>query len=152
MDWPACGLFRTTHDVAGVPARRLVYFHNHGDPGPGIYLPVGWELNTAVFDSRGHTLTDPAQMDRLSALPKEGFYRVAETFHCCDKRCQEFAADLLVQLGYNAAGEAIVFRPVWTKKGLAIPEQGAKTDVARLSSLAPLVVPKESLASDAPLQ
>lgn len=35
-----CGLYRTTRPIPdAVPAGVLVYYHNHGDPGPGVYLP-----------------------------------------------------------------------------------------------------------------
>ena len=53
---PPCGLYRTVAAIGGVEADRLVYFHNHGDPGPGVYLPERWTRNRATFSSRGNTL------------------------------------------------------------------------------------------------
>jgi hypothetical protein len=46
---PPCGVYRTKTAVAGIEAGRLVYFHNHGDPGPGLYPPESWAQNRAKF-------------------------------------------------------------------------------------------------------
>ncbi len=139
MALPPCGLYRTTRAVADVPARRLVYFHNHGEVGPGIYLPSGWNLNRARFHSHGHTV-DEAYASTLVPLPAEGLYRVLEPFTCCEKRCRAFEADLLVQLGYNGAAEPIVFVPEWTHAGLGFPERGFLLSPDHLRKLAPLRV------------
>jgi hypothetical protein len=138
MSLPPCGLYRTTRELAGVPAGRLVYFHNHGEPGPGLYLPQAWRLNRAQFAERGNTLPSPADASALEPLPPEGLYRVREAFFCCAKQCRRFEPELLVQLGYNGAGEPILFVPEWTPSGLAIPEQGSALDRARLPMLAAL--------------
>ena len=137
---PPCGLYRTTAEVAGVPAGRLVYFHNHGEPGPGLYLPDGWHLNRAHFQSEGFTLTDPRQAEALTPLPPEGLYRVTETFYCCDARCRSYEPDLLVQLGYDGEATPILFVPELTVDGLAFPEVGQRLDDARLLKLARLRV------------
>lgn len=142
---PSCGLYRTTREIAGVPANRLVYFHNHGEPGPGLYLPQGWKLNRAQFAQQGHTLPSPDAAAALQPLAPEGLYRVREPFFCCAKQCQRFEPELLVQLGYNGAGDAIVFVPEWTPAGLAIPETGSGIDAEKVKLLAPL-----KLAASAP--
>jgi hypothetical protein len=85
-----------------VPEGRLVYFHNHGDPGPGVYLPKEWRYNRAQFQGKGQTIDDPGLVRHLQPLPPEGFYRVTESFHCCEKQCRLFEQDALLQLGYNA--------------------------------------------------
>jgi hypothetical protein len=137
---PACGLYRTTQALEGhVPAGRLVYFHNHGDPGPGIYLPSGWALNRARWHENGHTVT-PGWAATLGALPAEGLYRVRETFTCCAKRCRTYEPELLVQLGYNGEAAPLLFVPEWTEAGLAIPEMGLPIDTDRLRALAALTV------------
>lgn len=138
---PPCGLYRTLRPVAGIPAGRLVYFHNHGDPGPGLYLPTGWEHNRAIIDARGHTLPGPDRVADLEPLPPEGFYRVLEAFHCCDKMCRKFEEDALVQLGYNGAGEAIVFTPELVDGQVALPDRGALVDSDRLAHLKQLRLP-----------
>ena len=97
-----------------MPAGRLVYFHNHGAPGPGIYLPERWRNNRAVFAPRGSTLADPGDAALLQPLLAEGLYRVLEPFTCCEKRCRTYARELLVQLGYDGEANPIVFVPEWT--------------------------------------
>jgi hypothetical protein len=148
---PACGIFRTTVGLEEhVPAGRLVFFHNHGDPGPGVYLPSGWALNRAQWHESGHTIPSDEWAATLVALPAEGLYRVREAFTCCPKKCRTYEADLLVQLGYNAAAEPLLFLPEWTDSGLAIPEMGVQIDVDRLRSLAALrVVQAEPIAGPA---
>lgn len=138
---PPCGLYRTTRPLEEhVPAGRLVLFHNHGDPGPGIYLPSGWTLNRADWEERGHTLPSPEWAASLQPLAPEGLYRVQVEFTCCAKGCRTYEPDLLVQLGYNADAEALLFLPEWTASGLGIPELGLPIDVDRLACLAPLKV------------
>lgn len=145
---PPCGLYKTTEAIGSVPAGRLVYFHNHGDPGPGIYLPEGWSWNRARFSRRGVTLPDPALASTLRPLPAEGLYRVDEPFYCCAKRCRIFEADVLVQLGYNGEGRPILFLPEWTELGLSFPETGQATDEERLAHLKPLKVKASSSPED----
>lgn len=139
---PPCGLYRTTATIGDVPAGRLVYFHNHGDPGPGVYLPEGWHQNRARFAERGHTLPRPVaeHADSLKPLRPEGMYRVARRFHCCDQRCHEFEEELLVQLGYDGHGRAIVFVPEWNAEGFTLPTTGTGVDDGQLTNLEPLKV------------
>src|SRR6185436_5605612 len=102
MALPPCGLYRTKKQLGdAVPAGRLVYFHNHGDPGPGVYLPSGWSANRARWHDRGTPIPDPVWAETLQPLAPEGLYRVRETFTCCEKNCRSFEPELLVQLGYN---------------------------------------------------
>jgi len=140
-DLPPCGLYRTGAALgAHVPAGRLVYFHNHGDPGPGVYLPDGWTANRARWQEQGHTIPSPAWAASLEPLPAEGFYRVRERFACCARQCRTFEPELLVQLGYDGEAHPIVFVPEWTAHGLGLPETGTRVDQAQLSRLAPLTV------------
>ncbi len=138
---PPCGLYRTTAAIGPIPAGRLVYFHDHGDPGPGLYLPDAWQANRAVFGKKGVTLPDAASAKSLRPLLAEGLYRVEEEFFCCEKRCKTFARDLLVQLGYDGAAKPILFVPEWTAGGLAFPQLGQGVDELKLSKLGWLVVP-----------
>ena len=73
MQLPPCGLYRTLSPVAGIPTGRLVYFHNHGDPGPGIYLPESWKGNRVQLSKKGNVLSDPGDVRHLEPLPAEGF-------------------------------------------------------------------------------
>lgn len=138
---PPCGIYLTTAPIGGIPEGRLVYFHNHGDPGPGVYLPASWRGNRARFEARGHLLPDLDHARFLEPLPAEGFYRVDSPFHCCDKRCRLFEADMLVQLGYNGSGSAILFVPEWVDGQLAIPDRGTPIERERIERLTPLRVP-----------
>lgn len=141
MQLPPCGLYRTRAAVGAIPAGRLVYFHNHGDPGPGLYLPESWKGNVAQMQKQGTLLPSPEDVRSLEPLPPEGFYRVVEAFYCCEQRCRQFEAELLLQLGYNGAGEAIVFIPEWVDGMLAIPERGSRIDHDRFEYLKRLRVP-----------
>ena len=138
---PPCGVYKTTKDIPNGPkANQLVYFHNHGNPGPGVYLPTGWKLNRASFDVNGYILPDESWIDSLEKIPQEGFYRVRESFTCCSKNCRTFQPDLLVQLGYNGNADPILFVPQWKEKGFDIPESGTPLDKSRLYKLVPLQV------------
>lgn len=137
---PPCGLYATRAAIGGVPAGRLVYFHNHGEPGPGIYLPASWKGNRARFEARGHLLPSPEAARELEPLPAEGFYRVVEPFHCCEKRCRRFEPSTLVQLGYDGAARAILFLPQIVDAQIALPATGTRVDRDRLAFLEPLRV------------
>ena len=140
-DLPPCGIYRTTVPLPDhIPAGRLVFFHNHGDPGPGIYLPSSWAANRARWHDHGHPIPSPAWAASLAPLAAEGFYRVREPFTCCEKRCRLYEADLLVQLGYDASARPLLFVPEWTDVALAISEMGLRIDEDRLVRLAPLKV------------
>jgi len=108
---PPCGLYRTLAPIGAIPAGRLVYFHNHGEPGPGLYLPARWQRNRVELQTRGTTLGDLDQIRFLEALPPEGLYRVNARFYCCAKQCRLFEPETLVELGYNAEAQAILFLP-----------------------------------------
>lgn len=143
---PPCGLYRTTRALGdAVPAGRLVYFHDHGEPGPGVYLPSGWNHNRATWHDCGTPIPEPEWAASLEPLAAEGLYRVRERFECCEKHCRSFEPELLVQLGYNAAGDPILFVPEWTPAGLAFPEQGSLLDPGRVAKLAPLLVTQTKL-------
>jgi hypothetical protein len=137
---PPCGLYRTTVALEDVPPGRLVYFHNHGNPGAGIYLPHGWQTNRAQWHQNGHTVPGPEWSQTLQPLPAEGLYRVTEGFFCCEKKCREYPGEALVQLGYNAEAEAILFLPEWTGGSLGFPERGTRIAPGNLSRLSLLQV------------
>src|ERR1700753_390667 len=128
MQLPPCGLYRTLAALGSIPAGRLVYFHNHGDPGPGLYLPSGWKHNRVELQARGVTLSDPELLRHLEPPPPEGLYRVTEPFPCCDRNCRQFEPELLIELGYNGEGQAIVFIPELVDGMLAIPSSGTAID------------------------
>ncbi|MEZ4368812.1 MAG: hypothetical protein R2939_21415 [Kofleriaceae bacterium] len=137
---PPCGLYRTTAPVGELPAGRLVYFHNHGNPGAGVYVPERWDHNRARFSPRGTTLPAGYDVSTLKPLPVEGFYRVASSFVCCPKKCVTFAPDLFVQLGYNGAGQALLFQPELAGGAIQVPERGTPVDDDALTHLVALAV------------
>jgi hypothetical protein len=142
-----CGLYRTTRAIPdGVPANALVYYHNHGDPGPGVYQPRDWRNNQAIFHERGTTVPDAAYEQTLVPLPVEGFYRVVEGFHCCEQSCTFFEQDQLVQLGYNGDADPILFVPKQIEGALSVPSTGTKIDHERLSKITLLKVPTDEVA------
>lgn len=149
MQLPPCGLYRTRSAVGSIPAGRLVYFHNHGNPGPGVYLPSGWRKNRAQWQAQGSTLSDPALVSQLEPLPPEGLYRVTEAFHCCVKQCRRFEPEMLVQLGYDAEARAILFVPEWVDGMIALPESGTGVDASSFAKLEQLKVHAAARENDA---
>jgi hypothetical protein len=141
MQLPPCGLYRTTGPIGSINEGRLVYFHNHGNPGPGVYVPKEWRYNRAQFEDKGHALEDPGLARHLQPLPAEGFYRVTEPFHCCEKRCRLFEQDALLQLGYNSEAQPILFVPELVDSMFAIPAKGWKTTLETLNHVRQLQVP-----------
>ena len=141
MDLPPCGLYATRAAIGTVPAGRLVYFHNHGNPGPGLYLPASWTGNRARFEARGHLLGKPEDVELLEPLLAEGLYRVTAAFFCCEQRCRRFEADSLVQLGYDASARAILFVPELVGAHVALPTRGTRIDREHFEQLAKLRVP-----------
>lgn len=140
MNLPPCGLYRTAAPIGSIPAGRLVFFHNHGEPGPGLYLPASWEHNRVKLQAKGTLLPSPDDVRLLEPLPPQGFYRVTETFHCCEKRCRQFQPEQLVQLGYDAQGRAILFLPELVDGQLAVPERGNAIDATHFDKIRRLAV------------
>ena len=134
-DLPPCGLYRTVKAIGNVPAGRLVYFHNHGDPGPGVYFPESWTGNRARFSQNGTVLPNGFDAKALKPLPAEGFYRVKAEFYCCEKNCVKFEPDAFVQLGYNGEGKALVFFPELAGAAIDIPQRGTFVDDGALGNL-----------------
>lgn len=139
-DLPPCGIYRTTQALEGIPAGRLVYFHNHGDPGPGVYLPDRWANNRAIWQARGTTAPGAEWIASLSALTAEGLYRVREEFFCCPRNCRRYDQGALVQLGYDGEANPLLFVPEWSEAGLKFPLEGQKLEPTNLPRLEPLKV------------
>jgi hypothetical protein len=129
-----CGIYKTTQQLEGIAPGRLVYFHNHGDPGPGVYLPVRWNQNRAVWQDRGTTASE-AWIATLQPLPAEGLYKVREEFFCCVNRCRRYEAGSLVQLGYDGDAQGLLFVPEWTDAGMRFPVDGLKFEAVNVPRL-----------------
>ena len=136
-----CGLYRTTvPTLDGIQADRLVYYHNHGNPGPGVYYPERWVNNRAVFSEKGLTIPSPDYALSLEPLPEEGFYKVEARFYCCEKECREFKFGELVQLGYNGGADPILFLPGYRGERFELPETGIPVRREALNYLEPLSI------------
>lgn len=149
-DLPPCGLYRTTKPIGSIEAGRLVYFHNHGDPGPGVYLPEAWTGNRARFSSGGTTIPAGFDYKSMRPLPPEGFYRVSKTFHCCEKQCVKYEPDVFVQLGYNGTGKAILFVPELGGSSIQLPERGTFVEDKELGNLVLLKLAERKGADGGP--
>jgi hypothetical protein len=140
---PGCGPYRTTRPLPGheeaVPAERLIYFHNHSDAGPPlVLLPASNERNRWRFHQRGLLVEDPGYVASLVALKPEGFYRLREHFHPNEE--QVVAQNALVQLGYTAVAEPIIFFPRLheTENSLVFPPRGTRIPPPIYDLLEPL--------------
>ena len=129
---------------ATIEAGRLVYFHNHGNPGPGLYFPESWAHNRAQFSQNGMTVPADSIRVRCAPLPAEGFYRVKAAFFCCAKQCMKFEPEAFVQLGYNGAGKALVFIPELAGGVISVPERGTFVDDEALENLVLLKMPERT--------
>lgn len=134
--------------IGTIEPNRLVYFHNHGNPGPGLYFPEKWASNRAVFSQNGQTVPDNFDPKSIKGLPPEGFYRVTRPFHCCEKKCTQFETEAMVQLGYNGNGKAIVFIPEYAGGVIRVPDRGSVVDEDRLENLIQLKFPEVEQKND----
>lgn len=148
QDLPPCGLYRTVKQIGGIEPDRLVYFHNHGNPGPGLYFPEKWNSNRAVFQANGTTVPDDFDPKSLRPLPPEGFYRVTKAFHCCEKKCTQFEPEALLQLGYNGNGRGILFAPEYSNGAIRVPERGSIIDDEAFKSLVGLKLAEVEAKND----
>jgi hypothetical protein len=146
---PDCGLYKTTKPIGEIEAGRLVYFHNHGNPGAGVYLPAKWHQNRCTFAENGMPVPNDFDFSSLKELPVEGFYRVTSDFHCCEKQCTKYETDVFVQLGYNGAAAPILFTPELTPNGIKIPERGSVIDEKNMKHIVLVrVAEREGSSSD----
>ena len=141
---PDCGIYRTSEAIGDVPAEQLVYFHNHGDPGPGIYLPEKWHNNQVQFSSQGRTLKDPVLAHTLEPIMEQALYRVGREFYCCWKNCVHFKVNQLVQLGYDGKANPILFFPFWKNTELCFPQKGTRIEAENFQFLELLKIPLAS--------
>ena len=108
---PACGLYRTTKALpeheAEVPPGVLVYFHNHSDSGlPVVIVPDHNVMNRWHFHGAGIPFRGLSWADSLVSLPAEGFYSLRKGL---EFEGGSWPKGALVQLGYNKAGDPILF-------------------------------------------
>ena len=141
---PACGIYRTSQQIGEIPAEQLVYFHNHGDPGPGLYLPDHWANNQVQFAPKGITLEDTVLAHTLEPIMDQGLYRIGREFYCCAKNCVHFQVNQLVQLGYDGKASPILFFPFWKEAEMKFPEKGTRIEPENFQFLELLQIPSET--------
>jgi len=127
-DMPDCGLFRTGVTLAGhekeVPANILVSFHNHSDQGTAmVQLPHQNEHNVWSFHNRGWGIKDPEFIRAMIALKPQGVY-VISGHHLHVSEEKTIPENTLVQLGYNRAGDSIIFVGSQHQNSIVFPETG----------------------------
>lgn len=148
-----CGIYRTTLPLPGreeqVPAGRLIYFHNHSDDGaPLVLLPQANTDNRWTFHDRGYLVRDADWVSTLESLPGEGFYILRGHFH--PPGGQVVHERTLLQLGYNMAGDPILFIPVLEANAIRFPTTGYRfetLDILKDLDPAPFVLPRPANAS-----
>lgn len=128
--------------IGDAEAGRLVYFHNHGNPGAGLYFPDKWDHNRAQFSPNGMTVPQPLDPAALKPLPAEGYYRVTKAFYCCEKECMRFEPEAFLQLGYNGAGKPLLFVPELAFGQISVPDRGTFIDDVALVNLVALAIPE----------
>ena len=129
---PPCGLYRTAAKIGGIDPGRLVYYHNHGDPGPGLYFPEKWNLNRVQWASQGMTAPTPFDNTWLTPLLAEGFYRVTREFTCCAKKCMTFTPEMfgvanpsgLPVTGFTATSAASSVYRAWVQVAFMVSVAG----------------------------
>ncbi len=139
-----CGIYLATLPIPAkdetIPAPRLVYYHNHSQEGGSmVILPEENTNNVWTFSSKGFLVSDKAFIDGLQPLKAQGYYRFREHFHPNEEEVVNKEA--LVQLGYNGAGEPIVFFPKPATGGanaLEFPNSGMRIPPKIYDLLEPL--------------
>jgi hypothetical protein len=153
---PPCGIFRTTLPLEGretqVPSGRLVYFHNHSEQNkPIVLLPQANTDNRWTFQDRGYLVENNTWVNTMVPLPPQGFYLVKREISVAGGG--SVSQGLLVQLGYNTNGEAILF-PGTLEPGnrIQFPDRGVKLSDLQIDLLEPaafrLVGPQNQQGGD----
>ena len=136
---PGNGLYRTTLPLPGkeqqVPAGRLVYFHAKSDQGqPAVVLPHQVVDNRWQFGNQGFLVQDPEWPSTLIELPRQGFYTVTRELRI--GQGVKLPEGVLVQLGFTAQGEAVIFPGVLEAGNrIAFQQAGAKISDLQLDAL-----------------
>jgi hypothetical protein len=136
----SCGLYRATVALpAAGPAPLLVYYHLHVE-GLGYVLKPHHNVANRWHFSNEELPATKDVVEGLVRLKPEGLYRFCRHFHPDDERI--VAENALVQLGYNATAEPIVFFPEHDEKAnqLRFPSQGMKIGEKVYDLLEPLDV------------
>lgn len=138
-----CGFYVTTKAVqvgeTQIEKEQLLNFHNHSDQGfPVLLFPTQNTHNKWAFDHPLYLEDIDTVMKNLLPLRAEGLYRLTEHVHLTEKEI--INKNALVQLGYSARGEPILFYPEEIPWGNAVsfPVKGQKINAKIYKLLEPL--------------
>jgi hypothetical protein len=158
LDLPDPGLYRTTQPMPGhesvIPADALVYV---GQPQNGgvkfVVRPAQNRRNRWFWNEPTTPLRSPTWAKTLKKLPSEGFYVLPETLNL--EGGARWLKNAIVELGYNEAGQGIVFVGEWQDDGehnaLFFSDKGTLIDDSLLERLiwAPILPVSRKSANDA---
>lgn len=140
---PACGLFKCLQQFqvgdTVIEQDQLLHFHNHSDQGtPVLLFPTQNTHNQWTFDHPVYLQDFASVMPNLARLKPEGLYRLTEQVPLSEK--ETINKNAMVQLGYTAQGEPIIFHPENVSWGNAVsfPQKGQKITGAIYKLLEPL--------------
>jgi hypothetical protein len=148
---PNCGLYRTTKPLpeheADFPVGSVVYFHNHSDSGlPVVIAPEHNIMNEWHFHGAGTPFRGLSWADSLVKMLDQGFYSLRKQL---DFEGGSWPKGALVQLGYNRAGDAILFiaqkRAQRSENNLWFSDRGVPLSRDRLALLEPVSIFTEPL-------
>lgn len=124
---PECGLYKTEAPLAeypdAVPAGILIMFHNHSNRNiPFIQLPMDNQKNFWSFEEKGPGVKDdPEFIAGLIPLLQQGIYALNSPLTMSENVHPEGA---VLQLGYNRAGDPILFFGSWEEGSISFPAKG----------------------------
>ncbi len=134
------GLYRTTSALPGreaqVPAGALIFYQARGEGEPPVALLPGHNVyNRWRFRRRGYAVRDAGWPRTLEPLLWEGYYL---TFGEVEGLGGPLPEGTLVQLGYNRAGEPIIFESKFIENSIQFSERGRRAaDLRVLERLIP---------------
>ena len=152
---PNCGLYRTTKPLpeheTDFPVGSVVYFHNHSDSGlPVVIAPDHNIMNEWHFHGAGTPFRGLSWADSLVRMLDQGFYSLRKQL---DFEGGSWPKGALVQLGYNRAGDAILFiaqqRAQRSENSLWFSDRGGPLSRDRLALLEPVSIFSEPLTEGA---
>ncbi len=155
FELPNPGLYRTTQPMPGqeeqIPANALV-FVGQADNGGGMFVvrPGANRRNRWFWGEPTTPLRSPTWSKTLKPLPAEGFYVLPQTMEL--EGGGRWLQGAIVQLGYNAEGQGILFVAEWkedgTENALIFSDRGIVIDDRMLDRLiwAP-ILPSRQLQS-----
>ncbi len=152
LELPEPGLYRTTQPYPGFenqfPADVLIFVGRAQDGSTFVVRPRENRRNRWFWGEPTTPLRSPTWGATLKKLPREGFYILPETI--TTEGGGRWVTNAIVELGYNAKGQGIVFVAEWDEGGrdntLTFSDKGAMISDDILSRLtwAPILPIRDS--------